>query len=130
MATPIRHKVFIMEQHVPNELEWDGMDDTARHTIAITHDDHVIGCARLLSTGQIGRMAVLPAYRNMGVGTELLSEMEKEAIQRGMRSVFLHAQTSALPFYIRHGYDEEGEIFYEADIPHKLMRKQLETGVK
>jgi predicted GNAT family N-acyltransferase len=125
MASVIRHKVFIQEQNVPADLEWDRMDDTAVHAIALIEDKTPIGCARLLPGGQIGRMAVLSRYRNKGVGTGLLAAMETEATRLGMQSVFLHAQTSALPFYACQGYHEEGEQFDEADIPHILMRKQL-----
>jgi predicted GNAT family N-acyltransferase len=94
----VRQQVFIDEQHVPVELEWDGLDDTAVHVVARSHQGEVIGTARMLANGHIGRMAVLPAWRRRGVGSALLQALLDIAGRRNLSAVFLHAQTRAMAF--------------------------------
>ncbi len=116
----IRHRVFIDEQGVPPELEWDGLDTSAMHVMATSRDGEAIGTARLLPDGQIGRMAVLAQWRGTGVGTAMLQRLIAHAPVR--ESLFLNAQTSAESFYRRNGFEPEGKIFTEAGIPHIRMR--------
>jgi predicted GNAT family N-acyltransferase len=121
----VRERVFIDEQNVPREEEWDGRDEDAAHFIALNAAGQALGCARLLPDGQIGRMAVLESHRGTGLGMRLLEAAIDEAVQRGMRSVFLHAQTHALEFYRRAGFVPEGSEFAEAGIPHLAMTLAL-----
>jgi len=120
----MRRRVFIEEQHVPEELEWDEFDDTATHFIA-SIDNRAIASARLKPDGQIGRMAVLAEYRHQGVGSELLYFVLQSAASLGFKQVYLHAQLAALPFYEKQGFKSQGDIFYEADIPHKKMQLKI-----
>jgi predicted GNAT family N-acyltransferase len=122
----IRTRVFISEQGIPAELEWDGQDETAVHFIAEYADRLAIGTARLLASGQIGRMAVLPALRGAGVGRLLVREIIKTARQRGVGELFLHAQLSAAGFYRHCGFQAEGDIFNVAGIPHQTMRMTVQ----
>lgn len=117
----VRLKVFVQEQHVPQNLEIDGLDDTAVHFLALI-DDKPVGTARLLPSGQIGRMAVLTSYRNEGIGGELLHATVARALELGYENIFLHAQLSASEFYLRHGFIPFGDTFEEADILHQAMR--------
>ncbi|MDP1683296.1 MAG: GNAT family N-acetyltransferase [Burkholderiales bacterium] len=120
----IRTEVFIHKQHVPAELEWDGEDPRAIHALATDLSGNPIGTARLLLHGElahIGRMAVLPAWRGQGVGARLLLLLMDEARQRGAGSVFLNAQTYAVPFYERFNFVREGTEFLDAGIPHYRM---------
>lgn len=121
----IRRLVFIVEQQVPREEEWDGKDETAWHWLATDQEDVAIGTARLLPDGQIGRMAVLGNYRGHGVGAALLERAVEKARHLGMDSVFLNAQTHALAFYERCGFTAEGGEFMEAGIPHRRMTRDL-----
>lgn len=123
----VRETVFMAEQGVPEELEWDGLDHEAVHVVARDPMGGVIGTGRLLASGQIGRMAVLPAWRGRGVGTALLRSLLDEARRQGMQRVFLHAQIRALPFYARHGFTPEGGVFQDAGIPHRAMACHLRT---
>lgn len=116
----IRYEVFVIEQSVPVEEEWDGQDETAVHFLAST-DGLPIGTARLLPSGKITRMAVLQPYRSKGVGALLLKEATQAAIQSGCSKPFLDAQTHALSFYEAHGYVAHGEEFLDAGIPHFAM---------
>ncbi len=118
----IRRQVFVREQGVAEDLEWDGLDTEAVHLIARDADGAAIGTARLLPSGQIGRMAVLAAYRHRGVGRALLLTLLRIAQAEDYPPPFLNAQTSALPFYAELGFEPEGEIFDEAGIPHRRMR--------
>ena len=124
----IRTLVFIAEQNVPQELEWDGEDDHAIHALARNAQGQPIGCARLILHGplaHIGRMAVLRDWRERGVGRALLQLMLAEARKRGAVSAFLNAQTYAVPFYERAGFMREGAEFMDAGIPHYRMTRHL-----
>ena len=120
----IRQTVFIEEQSVPEELEWDEHDKTATHFLALV-DNTAVATARLKVDGQIGRMAVLPAYRNKTIGQRLLSFVLETAVSQDIDFVFLHAQVQVLDFYKKQGFIEKGEIFMDANIPHREMLKQL-----
>jgi len=120
----IREEVFVREQSVPVEMEWDEFDAQSYHAVAITHGI-AIGTGRLLPDGHIGRMAVLGKWRNQGVGSALLMALIDEAHKRCMSRVLLNAQIQALPFYLRHGFRAEGEAFLDAGIAHRRMWRDL-----
>lgn len=119
----IRKLVFIVEQQVPQEEEWDGQDDSAWHWIATDPDECPVGTARLLPGGQIGRIAVLAEYRGRGIGYALLEAAMQKACSLEMEGVFLNAQRHALGFYERAGFVSEGNEFIEAGIPHYRMTR-------
>lgn len=120
----IRRQVFIEEQKVPETLEWDEYDNTSTHFL-VTMDNQAIATARLKPDGQIGRMAVLKAYRNQGIGNRLLQFVLLTVSSLGIKQVYLHAQLAALHFYEKQGFKPQGELFYEADIPHKKMQLKI-----
>ena len=117
----IRTKVFIEEQGVPVELEWDGLDEHAYHVMALAADGTPIGTGRLLQDAHIGRLAVLKEWRGRGVGGALLDILLVIANKMGYEEVRLHAQTRVLEFYLKRGFEPQGEEFMEAGIPHVLM---------
>ena len=117
----IRMEVFIVEQQVPQELEWDDQDELSVHVLALATDDKPVGTGRLLTTGQIGRMAVLKPYRHLGVGTAILHKLMQIAEVRGQTDLFLNAQVDAMGFYQRFGFVVQGPVFMEAGIPHRKM---------
>ena len=119
----IREQVFIIEQRVPKTLEWDGQDETSTHFMAINNDGDYLGCARLLPTGQIGRMAVLKKHRAQGIGASLLTAAIREGHRLGLDPLFLHAQRYAEAFYERGGFVAYGDTFEEAGIEHVAMRR-------
>jgi predicted GNAT family N-acyltransferase len=121
----VRETVFIDEQQVPRDIEWDGEDDVSTHFLAITEGGQAVGCARLLPSGQIGRMAVLPAYRGTGLGRRLLETVIEEAKRQGFSRVHLHAQSHASEFYRKGGFLPVGGEFMEAGIPHQAMALEL-----
>jgi predicted GNAT family N-acyltransferase len=121
----IRLAVFVVEQHVPEELEWDDMDARSTHALAVLDDGTPIGCGRLLPDGYIGRMAVLKRWRRHGVGAALLRSLVDLARERGHARAILNAQASAVPFYARHGFVATGEAFDEAGIDHRVMQQLL-----
>ncbi|MCW8906461.1 MAG: GNAT family N-acetyltransferase [Sedimenticola sp.] len=118
----IRRQVFIMEQNVPRELEWDDKDETALHVIAVDSEGNGIGTGRISNQGQIGRMAVLREWRNRGVGGTMLRKLLWMASQAELPTLYLNAQQSAIPFYRRHGFVPVGDTFIEAGIPHQRMQ--------
>ncbi|MFO1412860.1 MAG: GNAT family N-acetyltransferase [Burkholderiales bacterium] len=121
----VRIAVFVIEQNIPEELEWDEHDATSVHVLAEDAGGMPIGCGRLLPDGHIGRLAVLSEWRGRGVGAALLAHLTELARQRGDRRVLLNAQVQAMPFYARYGYEPIGEPFTEADIPHQAMERFL-----
>ncbi|MGD8559808.1 MAG: GNAT family N-acetyltransferase [Gammaproteobacteria bacterium] len=121
----IRTEVFINEQLVPPDLEWDGYDRDCWQVIARTTDGEAIGTGRMLFDGHIGRMAVLPAYRNQGIGSALLGKLLDIARHQGLPEVFLHAQIAAVDFYKAHGFEVCSAEFMDAGIPHVTMKKTI-----
>ena len=119
----IREKVFIAEQAVPPELEWDTEDTQAVHFLAY-EGDYAIGTARLLPDGQIGRVSVLKDWRGLNVGDALLAAVIAEAERRGLHEQRLSAQVQATPFYERHGFRILSEEYLDAGIPHVDMLRQ------
>jgi predicted GNAT family N-acyltransferase len=121
----VREAVFVVEQHVPLELERDEFDEVSLHALAETPAGEAIGTGRLLPDGHIARMAVLREWRGSGVGSALLRHLVQAAREAGLPGVVLHAQSQALEFYRRHGFRPEGQEFLEAGIPHQVMRLKL-----
>lgn len=113
----IREAVFIHEQGVSADLEWDRLDDSAEHFLAYI-DGEAVGCARLLENKKIGRMAVLPAYRHHGVGREILDHIKRHASQKRYTRLELSAQCHAYEFYRRSGFQAFSTPYDDADIPH------------
>ncbi|WP_394434899.1 GNAT family N-acetyltransferase [Streptomyces sp. SGAir0957] len=134
----VRREVFVDEQGVPEELEYDAYDAGAVHVLAVRDDGSALGAGRLLTgdaaavknggapdVGALGRLAVRKVARGLGVGAALVRGIEDAARDRGMTAVDLHAQTHALGFYERLGYVAYGPEFPDAGIPHLAMRKSL-----
>ncbi len=118
----VREQVFIMEQQVPVELEWDGLDGDALHLLAVSRDGEAIGCARMIGDGSIGRMAVLKAWRGLGVGKALLQMAVLHYQQQGIQPITLSAQTHAIPFYQKAGFDVCSGAYWDAGILHVNMQ--------
>jgi predicted GNAT family N-acyltransferase len=121
----VRRAVFVVEQHVPEALEWDEADVECRHVLALDRDADPVGTGRLLPDGYIGRMAVLAPHRSRGVGRAILTTLIDIAQARGDREVFLNAQTHAIGFYRRSGFEVTSGEFMEAGIAHVQMRRRL-----
>jgi predicted GNAT family N-acyltransferase len=127
----IRRAVFIHEQGVTEQEEWDGMDGHCTHFLAFAGYRSPAGTARLRTTldgmAHAERVAVVRAWRRQGVGRALMEALEAEARARGCHEVVLHAQAHAVPFYKGMGYVTEGEEFVECRIRHRAMRKAVST---
>lgn len=122
----VREPVFIIEQQVAREEEWDDLDCACDHVVARDAEGQAIGTGRLTPQGKIGRMAVLKSWRSRGVGEAMLQALIDRARERGWLEVQLHAQVSALGFYQRYGFESFGDEFVEANIRHRHMRLTLE----
>ena len=117
----VRRKVFIEEQNVPEELEWDEFDETAQHIIALDNNNNPVGTGRIKPDGQIGRMAVLKDWRNKGIGKTILDELLKIATRSNYPEIYLHAQLTAIKFYEKSEFIINSDEFMDAGIPHKTM---------
>jgi predicted GNAT family N-acyltransferase len=123
----VRETVFVQEQRVPLELEWDELDPRCVHVLARDAAGRPVGTGRLTPERRIGRMAVLREWRGRGVGDALLLALLQAARDRGWHAVSLHAQAPALDFYLRHGFRPRGPRFLEAGIEHQDMVLDLDA---
>lgn len=117
----IRTVVFIKEQNVPVELEWDEFDNDSTHIIAY-YDNKPVGTARLLNDGHIGRMAVLKPYRNRNIGQNMLKYLIEIAQKKSINKIELSAQEHAVEFYKKYGFSVTGNVYLDAGIPHYNMK--------
>lgn len=128
-AHPLRRVVFVEEQKVPAELEWDAADATAVHALARNRLGLPLATGRLIEpqpgVARIGRMAVRADLRGSGVGRAVLQALLDEAQRRGLREAVLHAQLTAAGFYRREGFTPRGPVFEEVGIPHQEMVRAL-----
>jgi YbgC/YbaW family acyl-CoA thioester hydrolase len=128
-ARRIRTEVFVQEQHIPTELEWDDGDATAIHAVAFNRLGQGVATGRLVQerpgVARIGRMAVNRMLRGSGVGRQVLQTLMAAAAGRGDREAVLHAQRSAEEFYTGMGFRPRGEVFEEAGIAHIEMARAL-----
>ncbi len=122
----VRECVFVKEQRIPAELEWDDLDSECIHVLAAVENRDAVGTGRLEPTGKIGRVAVLKPLRKQGIGTVMVQQLVAEARRAGYAELYLHAQVDALHFYKNLGFHPEGAQFDEAGIPHRKMRLDSE----
>jgi YbgC/YbaW family acyl-CoA thioester hydrolase len=131
-ARQVRTEVFLKEQRIPLEMEWDEADETALHAVAYNRLGMPVGTGRLLQhapgVARIGRMAVSRVLRGGGLGRSILQALMQAAAARGDHEVMLHAQRSAEGFYRGLGFEPRGEAFDEAGIPHIEMSCHLTPG--
>ena len=121
IAFAIRKKVFVEEQKVPEDIEWDEFEKTSNHILALINEKPV-GTARWRTTQKgikLERFAVLCEFRSCGVGKYLVHFILKELIKS--ENIYLHAQEHVVKFYERFGFKNKGRRFFEAGIPHWLM---------
>lgn len=116
----VRTPVFIIEQAVTPEFEWDDIDATAVHLLA-TLNNEAIGCLRIIDYHKIGRMAVLKAYRGQGLGAAMLLAAVAICKQHGSKQVMLSSQTQAIGFYEKAGFKQVSGVYCDVDIPHVDM---------
>ncbi len=132
-ARQVRTEVFLEEQRIPVEMEWDELDDVAIHAVARNRLGLAVGTGRLLQhtpgVGRIGRMAVTRVLRGSNVGRDVLRALMLAATQRGDHEVVLHAQRTAQGFYARLGFVSRGEPFEEAGIVHIEMHRSLPATI-
>ena len=128
LAFDVRLKVFVEEQGIPRHLEIDEFDDKAAHFI-VQDGEHTIAAARLREispgVGKVERVCVLKEYRGKRLGVFTMEHIEKYAVDHGLNTLKLNAQTYAVPFYEKLGYVVTSPEFLDAYIPHRAMEKQI-----
>ncbi len=122
----VRNLVFVVEQQIPVELEFDELDRHCHLFIARDAQCRPIGTARLSPEGKLGRMAVLSEWRGQRVGQSLLRAVIEKARNLDLPKITAHAQLSALGFYEKAGFTKEGDIFSEVGIPHQAVQMLLQ----
>jgi predicted GNAT family N-acyltransferase len=123
----IRKKVFMEEQQVTSQLEWDGMDEKAIHFLALK-DEKAIGCARAFvieNYMQLGRMAVLEEYRGTGVGTAIIEKAITTAKLNQLSPIYISAQCHTIDFYKKFVFEVTSDIYLDAKIQHRDMKLEF-----
>ena len=130
-ARKVRHIVFVEEQGVSAEEEYDEYDAVATHFLARDADGNACATARWHTTEEgvkLGRFAVLPTHRNKGVGQSLVQAVLEDIANSPAavgKLLYLYAQESAIGLYLKFGFETVGEPFYEANIRHMKMSRTL-----
>ena len=124
----IREAVFINEQNIPAEQEWDDLDSQATHFLSID-GNYAMGTARLTKEseecGRVGRVAVLKDWRGLDIGEAIIQAMIQEAKLQGFKMLTLSAQKHVIKFYQRFGFEAIGHEFLEVGIPHFDMNYKI-----
>lgn len=126
-AYAIRKKVFVEEQHVPLEIEIDDHENDSSHFV-LYDENKPVGAGRfriLDGKGKVERICILPSYRGKGAGLKVMKKIEEFARDLYIKELVLNAQTSAIPFYTKQGYEVVSEEFLDAGIPHRTMKKTI-----
>jgi len=128
-AFAVRRRVFVEEQGVPEDEEYDDCDSEALHIVA-KEGDRVIGTARVQflvdNHAKIERMAILKSFRRKGIGTKIMTFLNEELKNRQVKQVALHAQCVVAGFYESCGFKKYGSPFLEVGIQHIKMQKRIE----
>ncbi len=122
----IRKQVFIIEQNIPEEEEWDDQDMISDHFV-VYDQDQPIATARLLQNNSVGRVAVLKTYRGQGIGRMIMLEIIRQAHQQDRKFLHLSSQVHAISFYEKLGFSIQGDAYDECGIPHIKMQLVIET---
>ncbi|WP_318484684.1 GNAT family N-acetyltransferase [Photobacterium leiognathi] len=120
----VREQVFIQEQQIDPEIEFDNLDSAAVHVL-VMDGEQLLGTGRILADGHIGRIAIMKAARGQGLGAKVVQALVEYAQQQGYPRVDLGAQTHAVDFYRKLGFMPYGDEFMEANIPHQAMEQML-----
>jgi predicted GNAT family N-acyltransferase len=126
----IRGAVFVVEQNIPEDIEFDATDPSCFYFVARDNQNQAIGTGRLSPDGKIGRMAVSQNWRGQGVGKALMIALIDKAQRLNLAEVTLAAQTAVTGFYEKFGFTKQGEVFKVADILHQTMHLHLEPASK
>ena len=122
----IREEVFVVEQNVSLDIEFDEEDYSSLHYL-LNYDNKSIGTVRLTKENdeyRICRVAIRKEFRGLGLGKKMIELVEKEVFKLGIKKIFLNGQVPSIPFYEKCGYESVGNVFFEANIPHKKMIKK------
>ncbi len=130
-AYSVRYTVFVDEQQVPAEEEIDQFEDDAEHVVLYDDNQKPTGAGRVRivdGIGKLERICVLSSNRKNGAGRIIVDKLEELAIQQGVSKLKLNAQTHAISFYEKLGYEVVSDEFMDAGIPHVTMIKQMEKS--
>ncbi len=121
----VRNAVFTEEQKISSLIDFDGKDPLCDHVLCWDDQGIPVGTGRMQKSGHIGRLAVIKEQRHKGIGTAMINAFCELAKRKYLSYVYLNSQESAIAFYLKIGFIEEGEIFFEAGIAHRKMTFSL-----
>ena len=120
----VRTEVFVKEQGIDSEIDFDGLDEVATHVL-VSVGDKPVATGRILDDGHIGRIAVLKLFRRQGQGVKVVEALVGEAKKKKYKRVYLGSQTHAIEFYEKLGFNVCGEVFMDAGLEHVEMEMML-----
>jgi predicted GNAT family N-acyltransferase len=124
LGLALRREVFIHEQHVPPEEEFDAYDLTATHVVVVL-DGNVVGALRIVflpGHAKFGRVVVAASARGKGIASKMMRFAMDYAAGRGETRFYLTAQTDKLALYEKLGFVAYGEEFQDGGMPHLAMK--------
>ena len=128
LCVDIRKEVFINEQGVNPIIEIDNIDYKCEHILAF-YKNQPVATARLQKISEekykVGRMAVKKKHRRYGIGSEILLFIENHLKKKQIKKIELNAQKYVEKFYLKNGFNPVGDEFFEADILHIKMQKNI-----
>ncbi len=118
----VREQVFVCEWRIPKNIEFDRKDHFAYHVLAC-HDksQEPIGTGRILSTGEISRIAVLRYCRKDQVDKIILRRLFKIAREMGLKEIFIYSPLNAIEYFQKFNFNTAGAVFMEAGMPRQKM---------
>ena len=128
-AFSIRYKVFVVEQAIAKEEEFDAIDQS-QPIYAVIYDQNLpVATARLVidneKTCRVSRVATLEEYRGQGYGSQVVQAIESCGLKEGFKHCLIHADLRAVPFYQKLGYQICSEIFIEDGVECLLVDKHF-----
>jgi predicted GNAT family N-acyltransferase len=121
----IRHRVFMIEQHIRDNVLCDLNDNQCDHIVVRTSQGKVIACGRITEQGRIGRLAVLLPYRGIGIGSKLFDNLLEIGKSNNLKEFSLNAELADHPFYKKQKFKSAGPVYMKQGVPHQMLARKL-----
>ncbi|MGM9903976.1 GNAT family N-acetyltransferase [Enterococcus hirae] len=126
----LRYQVFVMEQEILAELEFDGKDAYYPNLLFFKNNQPIATLRyqnQETNRIQFERFCVAKDFRKQGIGQKMLDFAENKAKTEGYTEAFLIAELTAVPFYEKQGYISCSQPFLEDGILCIEMQKPLKN---
>ena len=121
----IRHRVFMIEQHIRDNVLCDLDDNECFHVVVKNTQGDIVACGRITEEGRIGRLAVLLTYRGMGIGTKLFKTLIDIGKSKNLKNISLNAELGDQRFYNMQQFTSAGPVYMKQGVPHQMLARKL-----